>query len=257
MSVSRAIFYILFIIGIIGAIAAFFVVRKNVGPGPACPPCPSPSKEEKIVSIAFDDGLGSTYWRGKPALDRYGLRGTIYVVTGSIDKVFLDPELDARSEAITLQQLKELYEAGWEIGSHSVTHPHFASLTEDEIYIELHNSKNDLEYAGFEVPGFAFPYRETGFIAGPLALRHYDYVRDYLDARVYMPTHNDTVHQVLEEIDNYDGWVILVFHEITPDWDSNLWSWQINKLSGLVDDLFERGVTVLPVGEVVRREEQE
>lgn len=105
---------------------------------------------KSLLAFAFDDGYESAYSIGFPILDRYGYVATLYVITDMIGK----------PGRISMAQLQTLYRKGWEIASHTVTHPHLIELTPKQIEYELRVSREYLERQGFEVSSFAVPFGE-------------------------------------------------------------------------------------------------
>jgi peptidoglycan/xylan/chitin deacetylase (PgdA/CDA1 family) len=116
-----------------------------------------------------------------PIMATYGWASTIYVVTEAVDKrqfdftgggTLLDP--------MTLDQLKGLQDAGWDVSSHCATHPDLPKLTSEQKRIELEKPKEWLIKNGFEKGSrfFATPYGkrdpETQFLAGKV----YENLRD-------------------------------------------------------------------------------
>lgn len=71
------------------------------------------------VTFSFDDGHISTFDNALPVLEAHGLKGTANVVVDWILN---------RSDSMHVYQLSELQTRGWEIVSHSLTHPHFYLL---------------------------------------------------------------------------------------------------------------------------------
>ncbi len=101
-----------------------------------------------MVSFTFDDGYESVYTTAFPILEKYGQVGTVYVV----------PQVVGTEGYLTREQLHELADAGWEIGSHSMTHADLTAIALHEAELELATSKAWLEGAGFRVHSFASPY---------------------------------------------------------------------------------------------------
>ncbi|HUK32955.1 MAG TPA: polysaccharide deacetylase family protein [Vicinamibacterales bacterium] len=87
------------------------------------------------VAISFDDGDASCYTIAAPLLERHGLRGLFFVVTGWI----------GRPGFMTADELCDLVRRGHAVHSHSRTHPKLSSLTPAEMDDELSGSKADLE----------------------------------------------------------------------------------------------------------------
>jgi len=111
--------------------------------------------------ITFDDGYSSVYEHAIPEICRRGITATVFVVAGAIGGVNdWDCKVGDRQERImSAQQIREISDIGFEIGSHTVTHPHLTSLDEQSLKRELIDSKRRLEdIIGKEVRGFSYPY---------------------------------------------------------------------------------------------------
>lgn len=66
----------------------------------------------KPIIVTFDDGYRSVYEFAFPTLQKYGLQGVVYVITGYVGAPIY----------MTADHLVELFANGWEIGSHTVSH---------------------------------------------------------------------------------------------------------------------------------------
>ncbi len=131
--------------------------------------------DEKIVLITFDDGFESVYRHAFPIMEEFGFKGIIFVVTGFIGKKSDWDIAFVRRRHVTESQIRELFENGWVIGSHSVTHPDLTRLDRKDLFYELRKSKETLEdITGSEVFCFSYPFgrvnskvkealRETGY----------------------------------------------------------------------------------------------
>jgi peptidoglycan/xylan/chitin deacetylase (PgdA/CDA1 family) len=111
-----------------------------------------------IVALSFDDGMDDNHSVVLPLLREHGLRATVYVTTGLIGKPnpWMAPESGARM--MTVNQLRELVAAGFEIGAHTVSHPDLSRLGFDECLREMGESRDELERTlGIEVRTFAYP----------------------------------------------------------------------------------------------------
>jgi peptidoglycan/xylan/chitin deacetylase (PgdA/CDA1 family) len=123
----------------------------------------------RLFHVTFDDAF-RTVWNAVPALERLGVRATIFACTAfAHDGRPLDvPELEdqARAHAAELATLSwdalaELAARGLEVGSHTTTHPHLTALSDLELRTELRASREQVEDV-LEVPCrfIAFPYGE-------------------------------------------------------------------------------------------------
>jgi len=131
---------------------------------------------ERAVVLTFDDGHVSNFTEALPAMVLAGVVGTFYVVAGRIGE----------GETISWAQMREMSEAGMEIGSHTLTHREPASLSEEELRHELRESKRVLEEGlgqavvslssptGFFNPHMCRIAREEGYTS--LCFGHYGYV---------------------------------------------------------------------------------
>lgn len=112
-------------------------------------------------SITFDDAYQSVYRYAVPALLDRGMTATIYVVADSIGALNdWDQKAGDRQERImSARQIREAADLGFEIGSHTLTHPHLTDLDETALRHELRDSKHRLEdITGKEVRSLAYPY---------------------------------------------------------------------------------------------------
>jgi len=92
--------------------------------------------------IWFDDGLLSTYTVALPVMRQRGLTGVAAVVTSIVGKGFYSKNWGTTQPCMNHTQLKELLDEGWELASHTVTHPYeFNKLSLEETERELVDSK--------------------------------------------------------------------------------------------------------------------
>jgi peptidoglycan/xylan/chitin deacetylase (PgdA/CDA1 family) len=125
----------------------------------------------RVVAVTFDDAYLSELTLAKPLLDAVGYPATVYAPTAYLDT----PERPLKWDGIeqwhggehehellpmSWDQLGELADAGWEIGSHTCTHPHLDRLGDDgELRAELVESKATVEERlGRECTTIAYPY---------------------------------------------------------------------------------------------------
>lgn len=142
----------------------------------------------RTVVVTFDDNYRSVLELAKPILDRYEIPGTLYVPSDwpddprpmrwpGIDRWLGTPH-EAEMHSLTWAELRTLADDGWEIGSHTCSHPHLTELGDADLARELRDSKATIE-ARLERPctSIAYPYgsvdarveaatREAGYSGG-------------------------------------------------------------------------------------------
>jgi peptidoglycan/xylan/chitin deacetylase (PgdA/CDA1 family) len=102
------------------------------------------------VVISFDDGDESVFKNAYPLMQAQGFTGVIYLVWSYIGS----------QDYMDINQIQTLVGNGWEIGSHSMTHPHLTEV-HDQIQSEAGLSKVRLQNEiGVSVDTFAYPYGE-------------------------------------------------------------------------------------------------
>jgi peptidoglycan/xylan/chitin deacetylase (PgdA/CDA1 family) len=110
--------------------------------------------------VTFDDGYASVRTACR-FLKMMRVPATIFVVVGAIGKTntWDEAEGDRTEPMMTIEQLRELSDAGFEIGSHTMSHPHLTKLSDAKLLDEVRNSKHLLEdMLGKPVVGFSYPY---------------------------------------------------------------------------------------------------
>ena len=114
----------------------------------------------------------SVYSLGLPELERLGATGTVFVISDLVGKKYLDqPVMSAR-------MLQSLSSRGWEIGSHTRTHPNLTELSDSQINAELLDSKERLEaITQTKVISLSYPFNAQNNRIKAIAARYYKFVR--------------------------------------------------------------------------------
>lgn len=78
----------------------------------------------RYITLSFDDGREDNYRVAAPILKKYGIPATIFCTTGFIDGSWKkkDGGWKSVSTAVTVDQLIEMSQNGWEIGLHGDKH---------------------------------------------------------------------------------------------------------------------------------------
>lgn len=116
---------------------------------------------KKPVFITFDDGYENNFKDAFPILQEFGFPATLFVVVDTIggDNKWHNPASEARIKMVTWDQVKQLRDAGWEIGSHTMSHRNLQTIDLKEVKMEVEKSRQALTEVLGEVPEtFAYPY---------------------------------------------------------------------------------------------------
>ena len=88
---------------------------------------------DKPVILTFDDGYTDNYTELFPLLQKYGIKATVFLVSGSMDQ---------GEFYLTTDQIREMADSGLvSFQSHTVTHPYLDTLTAEEQRHELEQSR--------------------------------------------------------------------------------------------------------------------
>jgi peptidoglycan/xylan/chitin deacetylase (PgdA/CDA1 family) len=105
----------------------------------------------RLVAVTFDDAYRSVYELARPILADAGFPGSVFVPTDFPDREApmawpgVDRWIGGPHERELLpmswDQLGELAESGWEVGSHSRSHPRLTTLDDARLRSELADSR--------------------------------------------------------------------------------------------------------------------
>ena len=87
---------------------------------------------EKAVIVSFDDGFRSVYENAAPIMQKYGIKGNIYLPTAYIgnDEKFMDWDM-----------VRALQDKGFEMQAHTHTHADIRALSAEDMQREVETSK--------------------------------------------------------------------------------------------------------------------
>jgi peptidoglycan/xylan/chitin deacetylase (PgdA/CDA1 family) len=119
---------------------------RHGGPLPAHP-----------IVISFDDGYASHYTHARPVLRRLRWPGVLNLALENVGQ-----------DGISARQIRGLIASGWEIDSHTLTHPDLTTLPDAALRRELTRSRREIE-ARFGVPARFFCYPAGSYDARVVA----------------------------------------------------------------------------------------
>jgi peptidoglycan/xylan/chitin deacetylase (PgdA/CDA1 family) len=127
------------------------------------------ARSGRAVAVTFDDAYLSVLRLAKPLLDAVGFKATVYAPTAYLDtperplswdgiEQWIGGEHEQELLPMSWDQLGELAEAGWEIGSHTRTHPHLTRLDDQQLRLELVESRAEVVRRLGRCATLAYPY---------------------------------------------------------------------------------------------------
>lgn len=123
----------------------------------------------RVLAVTFDDAYRSVLELARPILESLGMVASVYVVTGwaerpgpmswpGIDQWVGGPH-EQELACMGWDELRSLADGGWEVGSHTRSHPRLPELGEAALDEELAGSRADCERAmGRRCDSLAYPY---------------------------------------------------------------------------------------------------
>ena len=105
----------------------------------------------KLVVLTFDDGCKSQATFVAPILKQYGFGATFYITEGL-------GFLKNKEAYMTWEEVRELHDAGFEIGNHTRHHRNVAQQSDRELKDDLQYIDERCEAAGISQPTtFCYP----------------------------------------------------------------------------------------------------
>jgi peptidoglycan/xylan/chitin deacetylase (PgdA/CDA1 family) len=128
--------------------------------------------DRRSLAVTFDDAPRSVLTHAAPIMARLGLPGTVFVPTAFPDAgrpmawpgqaQWERTEHENELACMSWDDLRELAERGWEIGSHTRSHPRLTGLDDEELHDELRGSRADCEERlGRPCRSLAYPYSDV------------------------------------------------------------------------------------------------
>ncbi len=117
------------------------------------------------IVITFDDGYVDNFVNALPILEKLQIPVTVFITAGKIgssEPFYWDKNTDKRDQgrAMTIEELKNIVKSPLvEIGAHTMTHPHLATLATEKQRYEIEESKKILEnILGTPITSFSYPF---------------------------------------------------------------------------------------------------
>ena len=126
----------------------------------------------KTLAVTFDDGYRSVAEHAYPVLERLGVPATVFVPTALVGwpgplqwdgiESWLGTPWERELVPMDWDELRWLSHRGWEIGSHTCSHPHLPEEDDAVLEFELGRSRETLEeHMGAPCRSLAYPYGDV------------------------------------------------------------------------------------------------
>jgi peptidoglycan/xylan/chitin deacetylase (PgdA/CDA1 family) len=120
------------------------------------------------VFLTFDDGFRDNYETVLPLLRERRMRAFVFVLPPLVDdgaplawpEVAADAKRFATMRSVSWEMLREMKEGGFEVGAHTLTHPHMPSLADEELERELRESREHVVARLGSCDTLAYPFGE-------------------------------------------------------------------------------------------------
>lgn len=125
----------------------------------------------RTAVVTFDDAHRSIFDLALPILEEIGFPATVFVPTDYAGaerpmgwegyERWLGTEHEDELRCLSWRELVALQDVGWEVGSHTCSHPHLTRLDDDALAAELSESKRVCEErTGRPCVSLAYPYSD-------------------------------------------------------------------------------------------------
>ena len=214
-------------------------------------------KDYPKIMIVFDDGFYTTLQYAYPILSAYNFTGTVYVITGDVD----------RSRYLSVDNMTTLYNADWDIANHGREHVYLTTCTTAQQEANILGGMNDLDGWGFtrSMYHFAYPYGDyngevkisaqkvgtltarKAFPAGHVIIPQSNLYDLNITLEVINKTTFSEVKRVIEK-GKANETIVLLFHHITP-YTNNKYNWSDTNFKELTTWMYNNGYQTITISQ--------
>lgn len=109
--------------------------------------------KDPFVAVTFDDGYAELPEHAVPVLERLGFTATFFVIPDLVGR-----DLRERGSFMSWNEVRGLHDAGFDVGSHTLTHAYLDELDDAECRHELSASRDAIATEIGSVPqAFCYP----------------------------------------------------------------------------------------------------
>jgi peptidoglycan/xylan/chitin deacetylase (PgdA/CDA1 family) len=217
-----------------------------------------------MITFTFDDGDKSIYNLAAPLLSNYHIPAVFYGETGPLNA--------GEDWIMTWDQVRGLRDIyGWEIGSHSITHPYLTKVSDDVLIKEIANSKKQFAAHGIIVKSFATPYGDYNPKVISTIARYYESHRAawggpnvwpsiYNDYEIVTKEISNTttpleVSQWVDEAVSNKQWLVLLLHKIVEG-EANEYEYNFSNLKEIVSYVSQKPIQAVTISQGLHYSDQ-
>lgn len=211
-----------------------------------------------LIVLTFDDGSESIYKLAFTEMQKYNYPGVNFIPSGWIDI----------PGYLTLEEIKELENAGWETGGHSVTHANLTTIPIDSARAEIRKNYEYLIRHNLKHRCFALPSGHSNAEIDAIIKEYFEIIRTSYNERYYFPLNTDRLGYYQVE-DNDDAKSLLLrvnhgiiegecliifgFHSFTNTQPNSITNIRISVFKEFLEGLKKLNVEVVTLSEAVDR----
>jgi peptidoglycan/xylan/chitin deacetylase (PgdA/CDA1 family) len=212
-----------------------------------------------IVTLSHDESASTVHQYGYPLYKKYNMVGDIYIRSGQLGE----------AGTMSKKQYNDFRKLGFEIGSHTVTHPHLPEVNATNLTDELKDSQSAISkyFDGTPVPSFATPYGEyNAHVVNEIKNYYQNHrttdvglnSRDNFDPylikcySIESDMHVDYTLNLIDQAIKDKAWLCLVYHDVKPDDGSGfLWTTTPENMETTLAYLKKNNVSVQTTSQAV------
>ncbi len=211
-----------------------------------------------LIVLTFDDGSRSIYELAFPEMQKYSFPGVNFIPTGWINYTGF----------LTLEEIKELENAGWETGGHSVTHANLTTIPIDSARAEIRKNYEQLIKYGLKHRCFALPSGHSNTETEAIIKEYFEIIRTSYNERYHCPLNTDRLgyYQVEDNDDSnsllmrvthgiIEGECLIIFgfHSFTNDEPNSITNIRFTVFKEFLEGLNKQNIEVVTLSEAVDR----
>lgn len=183
------------------------------------------------ATFTFDDGYESQFTTGVQLLNDRNMKGTFFIITDW-----------SSGHGWDWDTVRQIAEQGYEIGSHSVSHPDLSNIPESQLREELERSRDiiDQNVTSQSCISFAYPFAEFDQQVIDMVGEYYVFARRGGNTLNTYDNFNPLLINAEEINDGFDlpkdAWLVMGWHQLEGD--------RLEAFRNAVDRLANSGVWV-------------